>query len=113
VFVLNTVEEDGKTYREMLEGLRDRARRPEKRAEYEAELSMPRLPGAVLHVWRSYQRLRKRKGSSGFSGRSPLEWPDIDAFLRITRVSLTPWEIELIEDLDDLFLMDHSKETLQ
>lgn len=33
-----------------------------------------------------------------------IEWPDIDAFIRRSGVWLSPWEIELIEDLDDLFL---------
>lgn len=40
---------------------------------------------------------------------SPLEWPDIDAFQRLAQNRFDPWEIEIIEELDDLFLMDHSK----
>nr|DAH82774.1 MAG TPA: INTERFERON-BETA, HELICAL CYTOKINE, IMMUNE SYSTEM [Caudoviricetes sp.] len=34
----------------------------------------------------------------------PIEWPDIDAFVRNSGISLCAWEIEVIEDLDDLFL---------
>jgi hypothetical protein len=37
-------------------------------------------------------------------GPAPIEWPDIDAFVRRAGVSLAPWEIELIEQLDDIYL---------
>jgi hypothetical protein len=85
-----------------LEGLLERTRRPEKRAEYEAELAVPSLPMALAYLWHAYRRLRRRKGS-GF-GPGPIEWPDIDAFLRLSGETLAPWEIEVIEELDDAFL---------
>jgi hypothetical protein len=44
------------------------------------------------------------------AGPSPIEWPDIDAFMRRARVRLAPWEIELIEDLDDTYLAAQSAE---
>lgn len=47
-------------------------------------------------------RLRRRK-AMGFAGFDKIEWPDIDAFLRRSGVRLAPWEIALIEDLDDIF----------
>lgn len=40
---------------------------------------------------------------------SPLEWGDIEAFQRLSGMRFDPFEIELIEDLDDLFLTDHTK----
>lgn len=63
---------------------------------------MPPLPMALAYLWQTYRRLRRRK-SSGF-GPGPIEWPDIDAFLRLSGVSLAPWEIEVIEEIDDVFL---------
>lgn len=48
-------------------------------------------------------RIRRRKGG-GF-GLSPIEWPDIDAFVRNSQFNLAPWEIEVVEDLDDMFLI--------
>lgn len=57
---------------------------------------------ALAYLWQAYHRLRRRKG--GGMGPGPIEWPDIDAFLRLSGVSLVPWEIEVIEELDDLFL---------
>lgn len=63
---------------------------------------MPPLPLALGYLWRAYNRLRRRKGS-GF-GPGPIEWPDIDAFLRLSGFALAPWEIEVIEEIDDVFL---------
>lgn len=47
--------------------------------------------------------MRRRK-ASGFSGPNPLEWPDIDAFVRRSRMALDPRDIALIEEIDDLYL---------
>jgi hypothetical protein len=52
--------------------------------------------------------MRRRKGGTGF-GPSPIEWPDIDAFVRHARLDLTPWEVEIVEMLDDLYLAQVSK----
>lgn len=53
--------------------------------------------------------MRRRKGGSGF-GVSPIEWPDIDAFVRQSGVRFAPWEVEIIEALDDLYLAQAAKE---
>jgi len=34
---------------------------------------------------------------------------DIAEFIRLFRFPLAPWEIEVIEELDDLYLMDQSQ----
>jgi hypothetical protein len=47
--------------------------------------------------------MRNRKGGNGFAP-SPIEWTDIDAFLRRSGLALAPWEIEMIEVVDDLYL---------
>lgn len=62
----------------------------------------------MVYLWRLFNRIRSRKGSSGF-GRSPIEWPDLDAFQRLSGITLRPFELEMIEMLDDLCLADHSK----
>jgi hypothetical protein len=87
----------------VLEGLVLRTRRADRRAEYEAQLVLPPFPTALAYLWRSYHRIRRRKGSNGF-GPSPIEWPDVAGFMRCTRAGLTPWEIETIELLDDAYL---------
>ncbi|UFX41792.1 hypothetical protein HAP47_0021040 [Bradyrhizobium sp. 41S5] len=98
----------GETYRQVLEGLLLRTRDPKRRAEREAILKVPPMPAGLLYLWRIYDRMRRRKGGNGFA-LSPLEWQDIDAFLRRTQTDLAPWELEIIEMLDDLYLVDYSK----
>jgi hypothetical protein len=109
-FFLNSAER-GETKRQSLQRQIDRAeiegkaqRVAELEAELEAELSMPPFPKALGYLWRSYLRLRRRKGASDMGAPRPIEWPDIDAFLCRSGVRLTPWEIEILEGIDDLFV---------
>jgi hypothetical protein len=101
-FRLDAVDKDGVSYRETLQGLVKRSRGA-RRAKHQAALACPPLPPALKYVWQAFNRLRRRKGSNGFAI-DPIGWPDIDAFVRFSRLALTPWEVELIEDLDNLFL---------
>lgn len=94
--------------RETLEGLLQRARNDDRRAELEDQLAVPAFPLELLYLWLAYGRIRRRKAGNGF-GASPVEWPDIDAFVRLSGRHLAPWEIEVIEDIDDLFLLEMSK----
>lgn len=96
------------TWRETLEGLLSRARRPEKIAEYEAELATPPLPPELAYLWRIFGRLSARRGSNGF-GANPIGWAEIDAFARLTGTRLEPWECETLEMLDDLFRSEQAK----
>jgi hypothetical protein len=63
---------------------------------------------AALHLWHIYSKIRRRKGSNGF-GPSPIEGPDIESFQRRHFISLAPWEQEIIEMIDDLFMAEQSK----
>ena len=90
-----------------MEGLLERARRADKKAEYAAQLECPPLPKAVAYLWRIFMRLSNRRGG-GF-GAAPITWADIDGFSRLTHCTLTPWEVEVIEELDGVFLANESK----
>ena len=68
-----------------------------------AELETPPFALALEYIWKAYFRLRRRK-AIGFNGLDRIEWPDIDAFLRRSGLNLVPWEIEIIERIDDVFL---------
>ena len=72
-------------------------------AEVEAELTLPEFPKALAYLWRAYLRLRRR-APGGFSGPQPVSWLEIDAFARRSGLALAPWEIELIEALDNIYL---------
>lgn len=64
---------------------------------------MPKFPEALGYLWRLYLRLRRRIGH-GFAGAQPLGFPDLDAFVRRTGVRLAPWEVEILEAIDDVYL---------
>ncbi|WP_293510060.1 hypothetical protein [Parvibaculum sp.] len=66
------------------------------------------MPLALRYIWTTYHRLRGRKGA-GLNGAEPISWPDIDAFMRMTGNRLAPWEIQLLESLDNIFLSALSK----
>ena len=63
---------------------------------------------AGLHLWRIFHRLNARRGSNGF-GINPISWGEIDAFVRTSGITLAPWEVEIVEMLDDLFRIEQSK----
>ena len=52
-------------------------------------------------------RLSNRRG--GGLGASPISWADIDGYSRLTGCNLTPWEVEVIEELDSVFLINENK----
>jgi hypothetical protein len=85
-----------------LEGLIARTKNPERRREYEEELRGPPFPSELAYLWKIFGRLSNRR-SMGFAA-SPIGWADIDAFCRLSQTKLQPWEIEIIEDLDALYL---------
>lgn len=85
-----------------------RASSPVRRAEYEAELACPPFPAPLGHVWQAFCRLSGRRGSNGF-GINPIGWCDLDAFCRLSGLRLAPWEIRLIEQLDDLYREQFNK----
>lgn len=94
---LSRREEDGRSYRAILQDLLKRAKTDERRAELEEKLKGPDLPPAVQHVWNTYVRFSRRRGDSGF-------WGELDAFCRLTGMTLQRWEVEAIEALDDVYL---------
>jgi hypothetical protein len=105
-------DKDGVTYRETIRTLLDRVRRsggrPERVAELEAELSAPPLPAALAYLWATFCRLATRRSSNGW-GPNLITYLEIDAFQRVTGFRFAPWEIELIETLDRMFITENAK----
>lgn len=58
---------------------------------------------ALSYVWQAWVRLRRRTPAS-FNGPNPITIEAIDAFIRRTGLRLDPRDVELIEDVDDLYL---------
>lgn len=61
------------------------------------------LPPAARRIWQTFVRLSARRGGTGF-GPAPIGWIDLDAYQRMTGIRLSPWQIEMIEMLDGLYL---------
>jgi hypothetical protein len=86
-----------------LRGQLERTRDSKRIAEIEQELALPPFPEEYAYLWKAYHRIRARKGG-GPAGVLPIEWPDIDAFVRNSKQRFDPMDIEIIEALDDVFL---------
>jgi len=68
-----------------------------------AELECPPFPMALSYVWQAWVRLRRRT-PAGFNGPNPITIEAIDAFIRRTGLRLNPYDVDLIERVDDLYL---------
>lgn len=97
------------SYKETLEGLLKRARTDARRAELEAELTLPPFPVELGYLWHAFLAIRRRKG--GGWGITPIDYPDVVAYSQAMELRLRPWEIQAIIDLDDLFLVEVNKAT--
>lgn len=91
-----------------MEGLLKRTRSAKGRAEIEAQLSVPPFPMPLMYLWSAFQRLSSRRTGSGF-GINPIAYADIEAIARLGGRRFSPFEIELIEDLDNLFRIEFAK----
>lgn len=101
---MSAPDKEGVTERERLQGLLNRARTDERRQELVQQLALPPFPHSLDYLWRAFHRIRRRRGGNGF-GPSPIEWADIDAFVRLSGVRLAGWEVEVIEALDEVWLV--------
>lgn len=93
-FKLDRKRKDGSTLREIAHSVLKQTKRwpatiPEERM----------LPEASSYLWDWYKDLARGRGSSGF-GLSPLSWSDIDAWCRLTGVTLERWELEVLKRID-------------
>lgn len=93
---------DGCTARQHLERIWEQTGR--KPALLEDE---PPLHPAVEHIWSWFNRLSGTRGG-GF-GPAPITFQEIDAWARLTDSRPTPWEIEQLLRLDQIWLSETAK----
>lgn len=62
---------------------------------------------ALYYLWTAYNRIRRRKAGSGF-GPSPIEGMDVMAYEHRYRTRFLPFENEIIDELDDLYMAAQS-----
>jgi len=66
-------------------------------------LQGPDFPELLEYVWTVFLLLNNTRGQ-GFSGPLPISYQEIDAWQRMTKNTLLPWEIEAIKRLDAVYL---------
>lgn len=59
------------------------------------------MGGFYLLQW--FWRLRNRN-KSGFNGPDPVSWEALDAWVRLSGDNPEPWEINVLEALDDAYV---------
>jgi hypothetical protein len=72
------------------------------------ELERPTLPAALVYLWNHFIQLHRGRSYNGF-GANPISWNDFHAYCQLTRTALTPWEVETIRMLDEVYLEETSK----
>lgn len=101
VFPQLLTDETGKSLRQRIEDRWERAEtkgQSTKAAHYLRELETPPLPLALEYLLATFLRIRERVASD-----QPIDWTTIHYFMVVTRFHLLPWEVELIERLDNAF----------
>ena len=58
---------------------------------------------AALILWEAFQRLSRAR-SYGAAGPNPIGFPEIEAWMRLTRTPLEPHHVEVIEAMDAVWL---------
>ena len=63
----------------------------------------PQIPECLDYVWQWFIELNRTRSSNGFS-MNPISYSEIDSWARVTGTPINPFEVQLIKDLDTLFL---------
>jgi hypothetical protein len=67
------------------------------------ELAGPPCPSALRYLVGYFNELHAARGSGGF-GPNPIGYVDIDAYARLTRRRLSPFEVAIVVRIDRAFL---------
>lgn len=59
----------------------------------------PELPHTLAYVWDWFLDLNSSRQHT-MEGEAPISYLEIDAWIRVTRVEVSPWEVALIRRLD-------------
>jgi len=68
----------------------------------------PELPPHAGYLWNTFVELSSCRAPTGF-GSAPISFSEIDAYCRMKRTSLLPWEVDAIRALDEAFIQTGSK----
>lgn len=103
-FRMMETDEKNVSYRESLQELINRdSTKPARREELLAELRGPPIPASAAYLWQWWWRLHRRRPSGGM-GIASITWSEIKAWSELTGTEVLPWEIEIIEAVEDEFM---------
>lgn len=61
------------------------------------------FPDVASHIWTTFLQLHEGR-TYGMSGPNPISYDIIKAWCDLTGITLTPWEIETVKSLDNLWI---------
>lgn len=96
-------DKSGVSARETLEGLLSRRLSDKARAEIEADLCGPPMPGAAAYLWEWFLELHDARPAGGMGGPASITYGDILAWCRLRGIRLAPWETAVLTALDRQF----------
>ena len=67
------------------------------------EAEQPELPAEVAELWRAFLRLSGRRARG--MDLHPISYEAIAVYQRLYRYEFSPWEIEMIEELDGAWML--------
>lgn len=97
-FKLNKTDDNGVTEREHLEQVRKQIGHAPEGLE-----NPTKFPNLILHIWSVFCVLNSAR-TAGFSGPNPITYTEIQAWKELTETPLTPWELQVIKRLDQVYL---------
>jgi len=100
---LGALQEDGTTLRQHLENWEGQMRK-----RHPLLVEEPTLPAGCSSLWRNFMALHRTRGSNGF-GPARISFTDMDAYQRLRRMTLDPWEIEAIGRADSAYMAHHAE----
>jgi hypothetical protein len=66
-------------------------------------LEGPEFPVLLSHIWSAFVACSKGR-TGGFSGANPLPYESIKAWMELTGTPLNPREVELVKELDVIYI---------
>jgi hypothetical protein len=73
------------------------------------ELTAVRCPVLIEYLWRGFLELCSARGSGGF-GPEPLSYFEIESWARMTRRTLTGWQVRVLKMLDAVYLSHQAEQ---
>lgn len=63
-------------------------------------LEGPKLPDELAYVWKWFSDVSAARVFSANAVPQPISWAEYQAWIALSGIRLSPWEIQLLRDLD-------------